>query len=162
MFVNLNLLFIVSSHLASDIEIDGDLNCSSDLIFDGSIKGNINSQGSVVIGKNADVTGNVIAQTAVVEGKIDGCGEFSTCKLSATSVILGSVTTASLQMEEGASLSGQCKVGKSRGGAPAAKAEASAQTKANNSPSPKVAANKETSPANVAAGAGKPASEAAS
>ena len=104
----------MSSHLSSDIQIDGDLNCSTDLIFDGSINGNINSNGSVVIGKNADVTGNVKAETAVVEGKIDGSGDFSTCRLAPTSVISGSVTTVSLQMEEGACLSGQCKVGKSK------------------------------------------------
>ena len=104
----------MSSHLASDIEIEGDITCTSDLIFDGSIKGNINSKGSVVIGKNADVTGNVNAEKAVVEGKIDGSGEFATCRLTPTSVISGSVSTVSLQMEEGASLSGQCKVGKSK------------------------------------------------
>ncbi|MDF1752239.1 MAG: polymer-forming cytoskeletal protein [Verrucomicrobiales bacterium] len=104
----------MSSHLASDIEIEGDINCSTDLIFDGSIKGNINSKGSVVIGKNADVHGNVRAESAVVEGKIDGSGEFATCRLAPSSVISGSVTTVSLQMEEGASLSGQCKVGKGK------------------------------------------------
>ena len=105
----------MSSHLSSDIEIEGDLNCSTDLIFDGSIKGNIDSKGSVVIGKNADVTGNVKAEKAVIEGKIDGSGDFSICRLTPSSMISGSVSTVSLQMEEGASLSGQCKVGKSKG-----------------------------------------------
>ncbi|MDF1815377.1 MAG: polymer-forming cytoskeletal protein [Verrucomicrobiales bacterium] len=104
----------MSSHLSSDIEIEGDINCSTDLIFDGSIKGNIISKGSVVIGKNADVHGNVKAEKAVVEGKIDGSGDFATCRLTPSSVISGSVTTVSLQMEEGASLSGQCKVGKGK------------------------------------------------
>lgn len=106
----------MSSHLASDIEIEGDINCSSDLIFDGSIKGNIDSKGSIVIGKNADVTGDVKAEKAVIEGKIDGSGQFTTCRLTPSSVISGSVATVSLQMEEGASLSGQCKVGKNNGG----------------------------------------------
>jgi len=102
----------VSSHLSSDIQIEGDLNCSTDLIFDGSIQGNINSKGSLTIGENASVKGDLKAVNAVIEGKVNGNGNFSSCRLSPTSVITGSVNTTSLQMEEGASLEGQCKVGK--------------------------------------------------
>jgi len=104
----------VSSHLSSDIQIEGDLNCSTDLIFDGSIKGNITSKGSLTIGQNAAVTGNLKAEKAIIEGKVIGNGDFNSCRLSPTSVISGSVNTVSLQMEEGASLDGQCKVGKAR------------------------------------------------
>ena len=110
----------MSIQLAQDIEIEGDLNCTSDLVFDGEMKGNINSKGSVVIGQNADITGNVRAERAVVEGSIDGSGEFASCRLTPSSVISGSVATATLQMEEGASLSGQCKIGKPKGAAAAA------------------------------------------
>lgn len=102
----------MSSHLSSDIQIEGDLNCSTDLIFDGSIQGNINSKGSLTIGENASVKGDLKAVNAVIEGKVNGNGNFSSCRLSPTSVITGSVNTTSLQMEEGASLEGQCKVGK--------------------------------------------------
>ena len=104
----------MSSHLSNDIEIEGDLNCSSDLIFDGSIQGNIVSQGSLTIGQNASVHGNLKAERAIIEGKVVGDGEFQSCRLSPTSVISGAVHTVSLQMEEGASLEGQCKVGKAR------------------------------------------------
>lgn len=104
----------MSSHLSSDIEIEGDLNCSTDLIFDGSIKGNIHSKGSLTIGQNAAVAGDIKAEKAVIEGKVTGNGNFSSCRLTPTSVIAGSVSTTSLQMEEGASLEGQCKVGKAK------------------------------------------------
>lgn len=104
----------VSSHLSSDIQIEGDLNCSSDLIFDGSIQGNITSKGSLTIGQNASVKGDLKAEKALIEGKVTGNGNFTSCRLSPTSVIAGSVTTTSLQMEERASLEGQCKVGKAK------------------------------------------------
>ena len=113
-FQNFKRLHTVSSHLSSDIQIEGDLNCSTDLIFDGSIKGNITSKGSLTIGQNASVNGNLKAEKAVIEGKIVGNGDFNSCRLSPTSVISGSVNTVSLQMEEGASLEGQCKVGKAK------------------------------------------------
>lgn len=104
----------MSSHLSSDIQIEGDLNCSTDLIFDGSIKGNINSKGSLTIGQNASVSGDLKADKAIIEGKVAGNGNFNSCRLSPTSIITGSVSTVSLQMEEGASLEGQCKVGKAK------------------------------------------------
>lgn len=104
----------MSSHLSSDIQIEGDLNCSTDLIFDGSIKGNITSKGSLTIGQNASVNGDLKAEKAIIEGKVVGNGDFNSCRLSLTSVISGSVNTVSLQMEEGASLEGQCKVGKAK------------------------------------------------
>lgn len=104
----------VSSHLSNDIQIEGDLNCSTDLIFDGSIQGNITSKGSLTIGQNASVNGNLKAEKAIIEGKVVGNGEFNSCRLSPTSNISGAVQTISLQMEEGACLDGQCKVGKAR------------------------------------------------
>ena len=102
----------MNSHLSNDIEIEGDLTCASDLIFDGVIKGNIISKGSLTIGQNATVNGDLKAERAVIEGNVNGNGTFSQCRLAPTSEISGSVTTVSLEMEEGASLAGQCKVGK--------------------------------------------------
>ena len=104
----------VSYHLSSDIQIEGDLNCSTDLIFDGAITGNINSKGSLTIGQNASVKGDLKAEKAIIEGKVAGDGDFNSCRLSSTSVISGSVSTVSLQMQEGASLEGQCKFGKAK------------------------------------------------
>lgn len=105
----------MSSHLSNDIEIEGDLNSNSDLIFDGKITGNITSKGALTVGQNARVKGDVKADQCVIEGKIEGNGEFGNCRLMATAEISGSVAAGSLQMEEGASLSGQCRVGKASG-----------------------------------------------
>ena len=74
----------MSSHLSSDIQIEGDLNCSTDLIFDGSIKGNINSKGSLTIGQNASVSGDLEADKAIIEGKVAGNGDFNSSRLKAT------------------------------------------------------------------------------
>ncbi|MCB1066345.1 MAG: polymer-forming cytoskeletal protein [Verrucomicrobiae bacterium] len=103
----------MSSHLSNDIRIEGNLSSTSDLIFDGSIKGNIEAKGTLTIGKNADVEGDLKADRVIIEGKVNGKGTFGHCRIAATAQISGSVATASLQMEEGASLSGDCRVGKS-------------------------------------------------
>jgi len=89
--------------------------CSSDLIFDGSIKGNIQSKGSLTVGKNADIEGDVTADRVVIEGRVNGNGKFEHCRVAASAQFTGSLSTAALEMEEGASLSGDCRVGKSSG-----------------------------------------------
>ncbi len=105
---------ILSSHLSNGIEIEGDLSSASDLVFDGTIKGNITSKGSLTVGENASVKGDLKAEKGIIEGKVSGNSHFSECRLSPTSVISGSINTTSLQMEEGASLEGQCKIGKAK------------------------------------------------
>ena len=102
----------MSSQLSNDIRIEGNLFSSSDLNFDGSIKGNIEAKGALTIGKNADVEGDLKAEKVLIEGKVSGSGKFGHCRIASSAQISGSVATASLQMEEGASLSGECRVGK--------------------------------------------------
>ena len=103
----------MSSHLSNDIRIEGNLISSSDLIFDGSIKGNIQSKGNLTVGKNADIEGDITAGRAVIEGKVNGNGKFENCRVAASAQITGSLATVALEMEEGASLSGDCRVGQS-------------------------------------------------
>jgi len=103
----------VSSHLSSDIKITGDLTCSTDLIFDGSIVGNINCKGSLTVGKNATVEGDIKAANALIEGTVKGNGLFQRCRIAATAKVEGALASQTVQMDEGASLSGECKMGKS-------------------------------------------------
>lgn len=104
----------MSSHLSNDIEIEADPFCAPDLIFDGSIKGNITSKGSLTIGRNASVSGDLKDEKATIEGKVVGNGKFTSCRLSPASAISSAVDTTSLQRKKGASLERQGKVGKAR------------------------------------------------
>ncbi len=105
----------MSSHLSNDIRIEGNLSSSSDLIFDGSIKGNIQSKGTLTVGKNAEVEGDLKAEKGIIEGKVNGKVSFGHCHITPTAQISGSIATGSLQMDEGASVTGDCRVGKNAG-----------------------------------------------
>ena len=45
--------------LANDVEIKGTIKFENELIFDGKVEGEILSEGALVIGKNAEVRGEV-------------------------------------------------------------------------------------------------------
>ena len=57
--------------------IVGELKSKSDIRIDGSLDGNVETEGKVIIGKDGKVKGTIMCQTADVEGevqwKITGC-----------------------------------------------------------------------------------------
>ncbi len=58
--------------LNSDVELKGTLKFSGEMTFDGKLDGDINSEGSLHLGDNAVVKGNINVNTVVVRGKING------------------------------------------------------------------------------------------
>jgi cytoskeletal protein CcmA (bactofilin family) len=66
----------------------------------------------LVIGPDAYVSGEVIAKSVTVHGRADAfIHAVERCELMASSVVSGGVTAFRLRIEEGASFSGQTKVG---------------------------------------------------
>lgn len=103
----------MSSHLSNDIKITGDISSSTDLIFDGAIVGNITCKGSLTVGKNASVEGDIKAANGLIEGSVKGNGLFQRCRIATSAKVEGSLASQTVQMDEGASLLGECKMGKS-------------------------------------------------
>lgn len=92
-------------------KIIGDIVAVSNVRIDGEIVGNISASAKVVIGQSGIVKGNLICSDADVEGKLDG--EIKVEKLlslRSTAIIQGEITTANIQIEEGAQFSGNCKM----------------------------------------------------
>ena len=58
--------------LNSDVEIKGTLRFPGELTFDGKLDGEIHSDGTLNLGDNAVVKGNLNVNSVVVRGKING------------------------------------------------------------------------------------------
>src|SRR2546426_5094502 len=58
--------------LNSDVEVKGTLKFSGELTFDGKLDGDIQSEGSLNLGDNAVVKGNLNVNTVVMRGKVNG------------------------------------------------------------------------------------------
>ena len=52
--------------LSSDVEIKGSLKFSNDLIIDGKIEGEVSSDGSLTVGENAVVNGEIKTKSVVI------------------------------------------------------------------------------------------------
>ena len=98
--------------LSSDVEIKGKLRFANDLIIDGRIEGEVNSEGDLTVGENAQIDGDIKTRSVVVFGKIKGNITVSDrCELKQNAELEGDVIAAKLAIEEGAAFMGASTVG---------------------------------------------------
>ena len=94
-------------------KIIGTIVANNDIRIDGSVDGDIQCTGKVVIGEKGYVHGNIQCTNAEVQGKVEGKVETSqTLALRATANIQGDVITQSLIVEPNAIFCGTCQMGK--------------------------------------------------
>jgi cytoskeletal protein CcmA (bactofilin family) len=99
--------------LSSDVEIKGSLKFSNDLIIDGKIDGEVSSDGSLTVGENAVVTGEIKTKSVVIFGKVNGnITVTERCELKSAAILEGDITAGTLSIEEGATFMGKSAVGK--------------------------------------------------
>lgn len=99
--------------LSSDVEIRGKLRFSNDLIIDGRIEGEVNSEGDLTVGENAQIIGDIKTRSVVVFGKVNGnITVTDRCELKQNAELDGDVVASKLAIEEGAVFLGSSTVGK--------------------------------------------------
>lgn len=92
-------------------KIVGDFIAESNVRIDGEIEGNVSSSAKIVIGQTGLIKGNLVCADADIEGKIEGMLKVEgLLSLRSKARVIGEITTARIQIEEGAEFSGQCKM----------------------------------------------------
>jgi cytoskeletal protein CcmA (bactofilin family) len=92
-------------------KVIGDLIAESNIRIDGVVQGNVTATSKVVLGQNGSIKGNLTCGAADIEGNIEGILKVEgLLSLRSTAVITGEITTAQLEVEEGAKFSGNCKM----------------------------------------------------
>src|SRR3981189_686644 len=78
--------------LSNDVEIKGSIKFSHDLIIDGKIEGEVQSDGALTVGENALIKGEIKTRGVTIFGKVEGnitVGE--RCELKSNAVLVGDV-----------------------------------------------------------------------
>ena len=97
--------------LNSDVELKGTLKFAGELTFDGKIDGDINSEGSLSLGDNAVVKGNINVTAVVVRGKINGnVTAREKIDIKAKTELFGDIRAPKLAIEEGVTFVGKTEV----------------------------------------------------
>jgi len=110
--------------LNSDVELKGTLRFSGELTFDGKLDGDIVSEGSLNLGDNAVVKGNINVNTVVTRGKINGnITAKEKIDVKSKTELFGDIRAPKLVIEEGVTFVGKSEVNPNKV-APAAPAPA--------------------------------------
>ena len=100
--------------LGCGTKLTGDIESSGDFRIDGTLVGNIKTDGKVVVGTTGKVEGNISCKNADIEGSAKAqLNVTGLLTLKAKSKLEGDVTTDKLAIEPGAQFSGSCKMGDS-------------------------------------------------
>lgn len=104
--------------LNSDVSIVGTLRFTDDLLVDGSVEGEIESEGVLTVGSNASIQAgekNKVAirtKSAIIHGRVVGdIVVTDRVELAGTAELVGDITAARIAIQEGAIFVGHCSVG---------------------------------------------------
>ena len=92
--------------------IEGSINSSENIRFDGNLIGNLNTKGKVFIGQSGTVSGEIRCKNCEVEGMVEGKVVVTELlSLRSMSKIYGEIKTGKLAIEPGATFTGKCDMG---------------------------------------------------
>ena len=97
--------------------IEGDFRSTTDTRLDGVIIGNVNCKARIIMGQSSKIEGNIHTQQASIAGEFMGEMEVKeTLSLKPTAKLNGKINAGKLEVEEGAMLNGDIKIGKFENG----------------------------------------------
>jgi cytoskeletal protein CcmA (bactofilin family) len=97
--------------LNSDVEVKGTLKFAGEMTFDGKLDGDIVSEGTLQLGDNAVVKGNINVNNVVVRGKINGnVSAREKIEIKSKSEVFGDIRSSKLVIEEGVTFVGKTEV----------------------------------------------------
>src|SRR3984957_17820878 len=100
------------NQIKAGTHIEGEIKSDGDMRIDGTLKGNIQIQGKLVIGPTGQIDGEISCQNAEIHGTINGKVTVNELLfLKGTSKILGDIVIGKLAIEPGAQFSGSCVMG---------------------------------------------------
>lgn len=101
----------ISTLVGAGSEVLGDFNVKGSARVDGRIDGNVTVEGSLIMGPEASVNGNVNANAVLIGGEVLGNITASEkAELTATAKVFGDITTAVIVIDEHAVFQGKCSM----------------------------------------------------
>ncbi len=101
-----------TNQILSGTMITGDIICDGNIRIDGTLKGNLQAKGKVVIGPSGLIDGELNCQNADISGTVKAKVTVSEqLTLKATAKLSGDISTNKLAIEPGANFTGACSMG---------------------------------------------------
>jgi cytoskeletal protein CcmA (bactofilin family) len=96
----------ISSILAKDMRIEGEISFKGKARIDGNVQGNINGE-NLVLSESGSIKGDLKLVSFVCHGKVEGNIDAKLVTVHSTAAVQGRLTAGNLTVEPGARLSGE-------------------------------------------------------
>lgn len=97
----------ITTVLASDIAVKGDINGNETIRIDGKVEGNIDVKKGIIIGENGKIEGNLKSDYIIVYGFMNGSIFSKELMIKTSGVVNGDITTESIEIELGGKYNGK-------------------------------------------------------
>jgi cytoskeletal protein CcmA (bactofilin family) len=102
---------VAETVLSNQIKLEGRLQSTSNIRFDGEMNGDLTTEGDLSVGEGGRVKGNVGGRNVVVGGSIQGnVNTTGRLEILATGKVFGDIVVGSLIIDEGGILRGKSAV----------------------------------------------------
>ena len=100
--------------IGPSVKIKGDFNCHGNMIIEGEVEGNVNTEGDLYVGEKAKIKADVKAKNAKISGIIEGNININGyLDISHSAKITGNISMQNLSIAKGALVNGNCSMSQS-------------------------------------------------
>jgi cytoskeletal protein CcmA (bactofilin family) len=102
--------------LNEDAQFEGKLTFDGKVQINGKFRGEIFSEGTLMIGEGAEVDAQIDIDTVIIQGRVNGTIQAKTrIEMHPPAVVKGDIASPSLVISEGAIFEGSCSMGRDKG-----------------------------------------------
>jgi cytoskeletal protein CcmA (bactofilin family) len=99
----------IETIIGASVKVEGNFSCEGNMIIDGQVKGNVQTNGFLQVGRTAIVIADVKAGNSKIGGEIRGTVKIDGyLEINETAKIYGDIEASSISIARGAFISGHC------------------------------------------------------
>lgn len=99
----------ISSVIGSDMVVEGNIRAKEAVRVEGSVTGDVETEGAMIISASGKVKGNVKGSSIIIGGSLEGdLTSGGRTEVVSTGKVIGNIRTRSLVVDENAVFQGQC------------------------------------------------------
>jgi len=101
----------INTLIGAGTVVAGDINVSSSSRIDGTVRGKVKSKGTLMLGNQGKIFGDISSEEVIIGGKVEGnIYARKNLVLEAKSFLKGDIYTKNIKIIEGAKFNGSCKM----------------------------------------------------
>ena len=99
----------ISSIIGADMVVDGNIRAKEAVRVEGSVTGDVETEGALLISSSGKVKGNVKGSSIIIGGSLEGdLTSGGRTEVASTGKVIGNIRTKSLVVDENGVFQGQC------------------------------------------------------